>query len=409
MNPNKQNTTPANESNDIRKKMHETSSQVANKQEKETANNKQQQPKIAGEKEGKKKPLNAKKVVLTAVGAVVLLSVGAIGIKSCTTKDTPPPAIPVEQANQEYETDVNGNVLVDANGHPIPKNQAPTLNNVGPDYNTGQRILLSTQPDHWARQPDPIRTYINNYIDKYIKSSQFFDANSASLNINGTKVGFEDPLVINLKNTVWREVDPILSEKYQIYTDSSNNTLILQRSSLNDIQQGKAQFDTIKNIDDYALVENDMINALNTSLSTAMLDLVTKAQSATKPVDPQSQGISEQQREEYRNIIDKYRNEVQQLRDENVRLRQEAVDLKLQFTKLAQQIEDNPRANKNLQAKMVASAYGFRLEAVQGDLIFLRNKYGEIHTYRLGDPITDKLFISGVEENTGLVYLSPRK
>lgn len=144
------------------------------------------------------------------------------------------------------------------------------------------------------------------------------------------------------------------------------------------------------------------------TIAQARLQLPPPAPDAQ--VLPQQQvdtGISQAQRAEYNRLLQEADAWQKELIRENQRYKEEMAKQQKQMIEVLQKIEDSPVASANMRARMISTATDMKVQAIQGDLIFLEDKQGQVHTYRVGDTLPGTgLVISNADSGTGLVYVT---
>lgn len=395
-------------------------------QDKENANNSQKQNGVKGifskylgknsggsdDKESSSEPSNkdekksiAQNPKIMVTGAVSLVAiVGAMLVMATGSKDDSKnnPAM--------IEQPTNAQVITPEDQLQPPQTEQQSTTDTR-DYFAGHSVRMGLPAEHWARQQDPLNTLAVQAIDRSMVKLVEWNPTNSGLNIaqGVTYVGHSSEFA-NLKNQAIQALQQSINHDIQVHTDKDGKMVILERSSPEAVASGSPEFDVVKTATAYDKIASNA----ETAAVQIWADIINQARNSLPPppvATPEAttinQGISDAQRAEYNRLLQEADNWQKQLVLENKRYKEELAAKDKQMIEILQKVEDNPKAVANLRANMISTKTNLKVQAIQGDLVFLEDKDGKLHTVRLGEsvPGTD-LKIGNIDANTGLVFVT---
>lgn len=118
--------------------------------------------------------------------------------------------------------------------------------------------------------------------------------------------------------------------------------------------------------------------------------------------------MSEQEKQEYRDLINTLRNVNQDLAKQNREVQQNAQQQKEQMVDVLQKIEDNKYASQKLRASSIPLSSGWSLHAIVNDRLWLQDPNGELVSVAEGEAIpTTGLRVLTSESSSGMVLVTP--
>lgn len=118
--------------------------------------------------------------------------------------------------------------------------------------------------------------------------------------------------------------------------------------------------------------------------------------------------MSEQEKQEYRDLINTLRSVNQDLAKQNREVQQDAQQQKEQMVNLLQKIEDNKYASQKLRATSIPLSSGWSLHAIVNDRLWLQDPNGELVSVAEGEAIpTTGLRVLSSESSSGMVLVTP--
>lgn len=281
------------------------------------------------------------------------------------------------------------------------------------DYYVAHTVRAGLPADHWAKAADPIGTLANMAVDRSMVKIPEWNVAAGGVNVASDVTYAGNSFEFSqIKAQVISTLTTAINNDVQIQNDPNGQPVILERASPESIAAGAPEFDVIKTATAYDTI------ATNAELLAARIwsETIAQARMALPPPPPEAQpvqqvdtGISAAQRNEYNRLLAEADAWQKELVRENKRIKEEMAQQQRQVTEVLQKTEDNPVANSNMRARMISTATDMKVQAIQGDLVFLEDKNGRVHSYRIGDqlPSTD-FVISNVDANTGLVYVTKK-
>lgn len=281
------------------------------------------------------------------------------------------------------------------------------------DYYVAHTVRAGLPPDHWAKASDPIGTLTTTSIERAMVKIPEWNSAVSGVNIaSGVTYANNSFEFSQLKSQATGALAQAINNDVQIHSDPQGQPVILERASPESIAAGGPEFDVIKTATAYDTI------ATNAELLAQRIWSETIAQARmmlpppapeVQPAQPVDTGISTAQRNEYNRLLSEADAWQKELVRENKRMKEELVQQQRQVIEVLQKVEDNPVANNNMRARMITTATDMKVQAIQGDLVFLEDKDGRVHSYRVGDPLpSTDLVISNVDANTGLVYVTKK-
>lgn len=118
--------------------------------------------------------------------------------------------------------------------------------------------------------------------------------------------------------------------------------------------------------------------------------------------------ISEQEKQEYRDLINTLRTVNQDLAKQNREVTQEAQEQKEQMVSVLQKIEDSKYASQKLRASSIPLSSGWSLHAIVNDRLWLQDPNGELVSIAEGEAIpTTGLRVLNTEPSSNMVLVTP--
>ncbi len=345
--------------------------------------------------------------LIVGAGAVALvLIIGVLLALAMGGNDEPAPPTEQQAAEQTAEQQAA------AQQQATEQQQQQPQNTDTRDYFVAHSIRSGLPADHWAKQADPIATLATQAIDRTMVKLPEWNPAVGGVNIaNGVTYAGNSFEFAQLKSQATQALQQAINTDVQIHNDPEGKQVILERSSQEAIAAGRPEFDVIKTATAY-----DTIATNAESVATRIwTDTIAQARMALPPPAPEAPpapvdtGISTAQRAEFNRLLQEADAWQKELVRENQRQKEELAQQQKQMVEILQQVEDNPKAVANMKAKMISTATDLKVQAVQGDLVFLEDKSGKLHTYRIGESLPGTDFvISNIDSKTGLVYVTKK-
>ncbi|MFB6349990.1 hypothetical protein ACFBZI_11215 [Moraxella sp. ZJ142] len=281
-----------------------------------------------------------------------------------------------------------------------------------PDFYQGTMALDSLPPDHWAKTQDPIGGMIDAAVKQAIEGSQDYNQAAGGLQITPevlyplTSVEYA-ALTQEVANSTRMALQD--SMKTETLPDTGK-TLILLKTTPQVVLDGGPEYQVIADAAAYQAALDDAARVaaanLNQAIMAQRLRIPPPAKEEPAPVDT---GISQAQRNEFTRLLNIQKDQNAELQRENERLAEELRQNKEQMKKVYQDLEDNPAAQSKLKMKALNDA-NYKVQAVQGDLVFLQDKKGNNYTVRVGQALPDSTYIiAAADSATGLVFIDDSK
>lgn len=341
-------------------------------------------------------------VAIAAVGLVLVL--GLIIALVAGGKDEPAPV------NQQPDVAQTEQVQ---QGDPTEQSALPAGQPTDTrDYYVAHTVRAGLPADHWAKAADPIGTLTTMAVERAMVKIPEWNAAVSGVNItSGVTYAGNSFEFSQLKSQVSTQLAAAINNDVQIQNDPNGQPVILERASPQAVAAGGPEFDVIKTATAYDTIATnaEMLAAKIWSDNIAQARMMIPPPAPEPAPAPVDTGISAAQRAEYNRLLQEADAWQKELVRENKRKDEELAAQQKQMVEVLQKVEDNPTANNNMRARMLSTATNMKVQAIQGDLVFLEDKNGKIHSYRIGDalPNTD-LVISSADANTGLVYVTKK-
>lgn len=350
--------------------------------------------------EGDKKSSPIGLIIAGGIIAFVLI-LGLILAFAFGGRDTPEQvAQPIPEQDQEFEE-----------SPPQQEQAAPADTR---DYFVAHSVRAGLPADHWAKAADPIGTLTTQAIDSALVKLPEWNPTVSGLNITSTVTYPGDSFEFaQLKSQAATTLGQAIANDVQIHNDPQGQPVILERSKPEAMSAGAPEFDVIKSASAYDTI------AINAEMLATHIwsEVIAQARLQLPPPAPDAQalpqqqqvdsGISQAQRAEYNRLLQEADAWQKELIRENQRYKEEMAKQQKQMIEVLQKVEDNSVASANIRAQMISTATDMKVQAIQGDLIFLEDKQGQVRTYRIGDTLLGTgLVISNADSGTGLVYVT---
>lgn len=161
-----------------------------------------------------------------------------------------------------------------------------------------------------------------------------------------------------------------------------------------------------------ALVRDSMSTQAVSYLTEELNLAPAQAPTVQQPQDMQQptvvNAMSEQEKQEYRDLINTLRSVNQDLAKQNREVQQNAQQQREQMVNLLQKIEDNKYASQKLRATSIPLSSGWSLHAIVNDRLWLQDPNGELVSVAEGEAIpTTGLRVLSSESSSGMVLVTP--
>lgn len=282
------------------------------------------------------------------------------------------------------------------------------------DYYVAHSVRAGLPVEHWAKAPDPIGTLTQMSVERAMVKVPEWNSAVGGMNISSDVTYAGNSFEFSqLKGQVTSALQQAINNDVQIHNDPQGQPVILERSSPEAMAAGAPEFDVIKTATAYDTIATNAemlaVKMWSDAVVQARMTLPPPAPEAQPIPEPVDTGISAAQRNEYNRLLQNADSWQKELVGENQRLKEELETQKRQMVDVLQKIEDNPVANNNMRARMISTATNMKVQAVQGDLVFLEDNDGRVHSYRVGDALPGTDFvISNADSNTGIVYVTKK-
>ena len=298
---------------------------------------------------------------------------------------------------------------------------APILpvENVEPDLLVNDTSVVVVDP---FASPDPINAITEAAVTTAITSDPSYTENVGLLMPDGTMFGVSSAEFIALKQEVGAPVH------------AKTTSMIISQPSeagdvwmFNDVESGQGAI-PLATQEAKGKVMSGAVQEANTSLQavkaryTPQQQQVAQTTDAAQQVNPQQAQQPIQQVVEVSSINDEERqllnSIVQELRTQNKNTKADLQsakeakrDAERELVQLRQRVEDNPALKNVVRATMLPKSSGYKLDAVMGDKIFLRNiNTDEITILQPGQNIpTTNYSVVSADMDSGFVLVTPSK
>lgn len=130
-------------------------------------------------------------------------------------------------------------------------------------------------------------------------------------------------------------------------------------------------------------------------------------QQQVAPPPPVIDAMSQEERMEYRDLIEKTRGINRDLVKENQEIRREMQEQKEDMVRVLQKLEDNKYTSQKLRATSLPLESGWKLHAIVDDRLWLEDPDGQLVSVSEGDVIpSTKMRVITSESSSGLVYIT---
>lgn len=270
--------------------------------------------------------------------------------------------------------------------------------------------------------PDLINAVTDEAVTTAIKSDPSYTENVGLLMPDGTMFGVNSAEFIALKQEVGGPVHGLVSSMVSVQPTDNGDVWMY-----NDIDSGQGAI-PLASQDAKSKVMALSVRSANDSLQAVKARYTPQqgvvavvqtdpnqqvAQQAQEPVQRivEVSTINDEERQLLNSIIQELRTQNKNTKDELKAAAAEKKSVEKELVQLRQRVEDNPALKNIVRASMLPKSTGYKLDAVMGDKIFLRNiKTDEISILQAGQNIPNTSFsISSADMDTGIVLVTPSK
>lgn len=297
-------------------------------------------------------------------------------------------------------------------------------------------LMQQQQPNHWIFVGPNEMSNPNITKDKLVRAaietilsqdSRFVQGQG--LKVNGTKalLSITDPRLSSRLSRVEQEVAMALSAyKFEVVTNDKSVPVVTHGMITDNTGR------ILETPEDFILLETNLTVPANMAWQKAVSEIdldptiangegiLSLVREEQKPAE--DTGAMDEMRRDYERRIEDMERVIQRaderLAEEvsNTRLAEQRLrEQTVQVANIIQRIEDSPNAQNSLRAYDInkyLKSKGIKVESVVGDLVYIRDKDGEIIVRRLNDVVTlngTTVQLAGVDDNTGMVMVVPKK
>lgn len=319
---------------------------------------------------------------------------------------------PVEQ-NVEVVVPQSGELDTGADSAPIiPIDDAPN------DLLVAETAVVVVDP---FESPDLINAVTDEAVTTAIKSDPSYTENVGLLMPDGTMFATNSAEFVALKQEVGGPVHGLVSSLVNTQPTDSGDVWMY-----NDIDSGQGPI-PLASQDAKSKVMALSVKSANDSLQTVKARYTPQQEVVAVQTDPNQQvvqqvqepvqrivevsTINDEERQLLNSIIQELRTQNKNTKDELKAAAAEKRSVEKELVQLRQRVEDNPALKNVVRASMLPRSTGYKLDAVMGDKIFLRNiKTDEISILQAGQNIPNTTYsISSADMDTGIVLVTPSK
>lgn len=366
---------------------------------------------------------NKKTLTLLAAGGVAFLVLAGGTIFALMPDEKP---VPVNENNMASLTATEGENTAsgEANQESAPTNPDGTLAQgqpemavIGIDPLVALKARDSLETNHWARSNEPIKELAKKAVQESITGVPEYSADVQGFYITKDVVYTPlSPQYGQLIQATQSDLEAQLSERLTM-AKHQDKSFLVRTSNTQDVALGAPPQTVIANPQEFAELEllsrQISMQILTEKISQARASIPQEAPQEQQQVvaaAPADTGISEAQRREYNRLQERSKAMIEDLTRKNKELLDEIAAKDKQMLEIMQKVEDSPKAQAKLKAHMLETKSNLKVQAIQGDLIFLADKNDKVYTVRIGDPLPERnnLIISNVNADTGIVYVTER-
>lgn len=302
---------------------------------------------------------------------------------------------------------------------PATTNDFQEVQPTGPqhDYFSATRVLEALPADNWARSHAPVDELMSRAVDQAFVQSPYWDPQAMGIKMGPAHTFTAGtPEYNQIKNASLNRLrTQIESEiKMEPNQEVGKPALVSVRNTADAIAAGEPEFKVITQASDYELIMSNAVQKAAPEVSAVITEYKTMIPQELPQEEPPKivevdNGITAAQRAEFVRLLEEQKSWNEELRRDNQRLKEELQTMTKQTADLMQKVEDSPKAQNNLKAHMLAKESGYKLQAIQGDIVFLEDKSGKVHSLKIGQTIpgTD-MAVANADANTGIVYVTKK-
>lgn len=319
---------------------------------------------------------------------------------------------PVEQ-NVEVEVPQSSELDTGADSAPIlPVEETPNELLVQDD------AVVVVDP---FESPDLINAVTDEAVTTAIKSDPSYTENVGLLMPDGTMFALNSSEFVALKQEVGAPVHGLVTSLVQIQPSDTGDVWMY-----NDIDSGQGPI-PLASQEAKSKVMALSVQSANDSLQNVKARYAPQQQAQAAQTDPNQpiqqqpqepvqrivevSTINDEERQLLNSIIQELRTQNKNTKDELKAATAEKKSIERELVQLRQRVEDNPALKTIVRASMLPKSTGYKLDAVMGDKIFLRNiNTDEISILQTGQNIPNTSYnISSADMDTGIVLVTPSK
>lgn len=319
---------------------------------------------------------------------------------------------PVEQ-NVEVEVPQSSELDTGADSAPIlPVEETPNELLVQDD------AVVVVDP---FESPDLINAVTDEAVTTAIKSDPSYTENVGLLMPDGTMFALNSSEFVALKQEVGAPVHGLVTSLVQIQPSDTGDVWMY-----NDIDSGQGPI-PLASQEAKSKVMALSVQSANDSLQNVKARYAPQQQAQAAQTDPNQpiqqqpqepvqrivevSTINDEERQLLNSIIQELRTQNKNTKDELKAATAEKNSIERELVQLRQRVEDNPALKTIVRASMLPKSTGYKLDAVMGDKIFLRNiNTDEISILQTGQNIPNTSYnISSADMDTGIVLVTPSK
>lgn len=363
------------------------------------------------------KNAKTKKIALAAGACVLVLGAGAV-VGMISAKDDPRQVAEVPDGvdSQGLAVMEQPEQSVELNNEVMHEVQPQTV--LGLDPVSAIAVRDGMPNDHWARSLEPLQALAKTATGEAARSMPEYNQDIQGFYITDKLVygGVGEPYG-QLVAEVQRELEMQLGTRIRI-EQHQNQKIPALIASPEELSMGAPEIRAIASAAEYAQVTTEArqmamsIFSQKFNVIRASVPPTPQPAAQTALVTPvvEDTGISDAQRREYNRLQERSNALIEELQTKNKQLLDENSKKDQQMVQLLQMLEDSPKAQTKIKAHMLETRTNMKVQAIQGDLVFLVDKNDKVYVVRVGDPLPEKsnLVISNVDANTGIVYVTER-
>lgn len=287
-----------------------------------------------------------------------------------------------------------------------------------PDLLANDTTVVVVDP---FESPDPINAITEAAVTTAISSDPSYTENVGLLMPDGTMFAANTAEFAALKQEVGGPVHAKVTG--MVITQPSENGDIWM---FNDVDSGQGPI-PLATQEAKGKVMAGAVQASNQSLQTVKARYTPQQQEVAQ-VDPNQQvnpqqaqqpvqqvveisSINDEERQLLNSIVQELRIQNKNTKADLQSAKEDKRNIEKELVQLRQRVEDNPALKNIVRATMLPKSTGYKLDAVMGDKIFLRNiKTDEITILQPGQNIpTTTYSITSADMDTGIVLVTPSK